>query len=135
MKQFILALSLIATSSLFGATDPVNPVTKDTPHRGSTKLMIQGELSMLDSLIGVTESNLKNQKQLRAEIQDYQTLQGEYLKDTENTELLFRVAKSASRIYSNIEESHLGHTFSPEFLKELKLFAQVAKKRGIPRSR
>jgi hypothetical protein len=117
------------------AHDPINPITQDTPARSTGKMMVENEISTLDSLISVTEKNLLVQQQLKKKIGEYQTMQAKYMENTDNAELLFKVARSAKSILADIEENHLTHNFGPEFMKEIQLFAQVAKKRGIPKAR
>lgn len=90
------------------------------------------ELLMLDRLIEATQQSLDSQKSLRLLIKQYQELQTLYLQDTDNNELLLKVAKIAYNISESIKINHLDHSFDPEFLSELSLFAKVASKRGIP---
>lgn len=87
---------------------------------------------MLDRLIESTQTTLENQLALRDMIKQYQELREIYIQDTENTELLLRVAKLSYLVSESIKENHLDHAFDPEFLSELSLFAKLASKRGIP---
>lgn len=132
MKRFILSLLLLGATTLTAAST-ANPVTTERPYK-NTQSAGSKETTILNALIEATEQNLKNQKELQTEIAAFQKLQGRYLADTDNTDLLFQTAKSAKRAYQRIEESRLENAFSAEFMKELKLFAQIAKKRGVPRT-
>ncbi|MBA3815152.1 MAG: hypothetical protein H0X29_01260 [Parachlamydiaceae bacterium] len=95
--------------------------------------LIGNELSRIDNLIEATQQSLEDQKQLREKIVEYQKIQESYLLHPKDNELLFRMIKSAYATLKSIQDNHLEHNFDPEFISELKVFAQVASKRGIPK--
>jgi hypothetical protein len=41
--------------------------------------------------------------------------------------------KSAYATLNTIKENHLEQTFDPDFISELTIISQVAKKRGVPK--
>lgn len=91
------------------------------------------ELFSLDNLIVFTQKSLEQQKMLREQIKNYQEMQEAYIKSPNNNELLLQIAKTAHRLLQGINDSHLEHLFSSDFLSELKLFGHVAAKQGVPR--
>jgi hypothetical protein len=95
--------------------------------------LIGNEIARLDTLIQATEQSLEGQKKLRTLIVEYQKLQDQYLKNTKDNELLFKLVKSAYRVLVSIKENHLIHNFDPEFIDELTVLSQPASKRGIPK--
>lgn len=109
----------ISTSSLLPIKDP--------------SALVGNELSRLDSLIQATQQSLEGQKQLRDKIVEYQKIQESYSLHPKDNEILFRMIKSAYGTLHTIQENHLEHAFDPEFISELKVLAQVASKRGVPK--
>lgn len=102
------------------------------PPSGDAKLLVN-ELAMLDSLIEVTESNVKKQKALREEVILYQKELEVYLKNSSNKDIVLKMARRASRLLEQIKCLHLIEAFEPDFISELTLFAQIAQKRSIPK--
>lgn len=105
----------------------------DAPRSNDPTAATAKDLVMLDHLIEATQQSLENQKMLRQQIKEYQKLQFQYLNNSQDNELLYRMVKAAYTISENIKENHLSHAFSPEFMSEINLFSQVASKRGIPK--
>ncbi len=87
----------------------------------------------LHQLITVTEENLKVQKKLLTEVEQFEEQQRLYLDDSENLEKLFVLAKTSKKILTEIEEYHLAHLFNGDFMKEVHMFAKFANNRGIPK--
>lgn len=96
--------------------------------------LIGNEIARLDTLIEATTTSLEGQKQLRLQIMEYQKYQDNYLKKTQDNDLLFKLVKSAYRTLQMIKEQHLLHAFDSEFIDELTVLSQPATKRGVPRS-
>lgn len=131
------AISLQAANSLPTNALPSNSLASDAlttllPVKDPSAL-IGNELSRLDYLIQATQQSLEGQKQLREKIVEYQKIQESYLLHPKDNEILFRMIKSAYNTLKSIQENHLEHTFDPEFISELKVLAQVASKRGVPK--
>lgn len=95
--------------------------------------LIGNELSRLDHLIQATQQSLEGQQQLREKIVEYQNIQKSYLLHPKDNEILFRMIKSAFSTLQSIQDNHLEHTFDADFMNELKVLAQVASKRGVPK--
>ncbi len=91
------------------------------------------ELISIDHIIEITKQNVEIQEKIRIELIDYQKINKEFLKNPDDKELLFEMIKKADHLFENIKQAHLTQIFSPEFLKELTLFSQIASKRGIPK--
>lgn len=91
------------------------------------------ELGRLDMLILATQQSLESQRKLREQIAEYQKIQEYYLKHSQDNEVLFRMIKSAHMTLNTIKENHLEQTFDPDFISELTIISQVAKKRGVPK--
>jgi len=94
---------------------------------------VKKELSLLNDLIGATQLSLNNQMHLREMIEGYQEAQKRYLKDEDNVELLYQMAKQAHLILEFIKEHHLAQAFDNSFLSELGIVSKPASKRGIPK--
>lgn len=109
----------ISTTSLLPVKDP--------------NALIGNELSRLNHLIQATQKSLEGQKQLREKIIEYQKIQESYLLHPKDNEILFRMIKSAYGTLQSIQDNHLEHAFDPDFMSELKVLAQVASKRGVPK--
>lgn len=116
MKTFIyfFATSILGLNSLLGV-----PQTK--------------EIEVVEGLIKLSERNVETQKTLRTLIIDYQVANINYIQNPDDKDVLLKTAKLALRTSQIIQENHLEHLFTQEFMSELNLFAQIAKKMGIPR--
>lgn len=95
--------------------------------------LIGTEIARLDTLIQATEKSLDEQKQLRGQIVEYKKLQDRFLGKPGDNELLLKLVKSAHKILQTINNSHLTQTFDPDFIDELSVLSQPARKRGIPK--
>lgn len=87
----------------------------------------------LDLLIESTEWSLTQQKRLREQIREYQELQKEYLKSSEDNERLYALIKSAYAVLTTIKSLHLETAFDPDFISELSLLSKPATKSGLPK--
>lgn len=85
------------------------------------------EVETVQQLMRVTEQNLEDQKQLLAFLKDYKEKRFAYTQDKENREQAGLMVESAHTALQFIEEHHLNHLFTQEFLKELQFFEQFAK--------
>lgn len=91
------------------------------------------EIEIVEGLIKLSERNVETQKNLRTLLLDYQVANKNYVQNPEDKDALFKTAKLALKTSQIIQENHLEHLFTQEFMSELNLFAQIAKKMGIPR--
>lgn len=112
---YFFALATLSLSALSG-----EPATK--------------EVEIVEGLIKLSERTVETQKNLRTLLIDYQKENKNYVEHPDDKEALFKTAKLALRVSQVIQENHLEHLFTQEFMSELNLFAQIGKKMGIPRS-
>jgi hypothetical protein len=120
-----LSIALLTICLQVGAEAP--PTIKDPA------ALIGNEIARLDTLIQATEKSLEEQKQLRAQIVEYQKLQDRFLAKSEDNELLLKLVKSAHRTLNMIKSNNLTQTFDPDFIDELSVLSQPARKRGLPK--
>lgn len=132
-KRFIHSLLTVFTSLTI--MSPLSAVGMDLPRVSDASSDVTGEVQTLNEIIAMTKESLKAQEIIRNKTKAYHQLQIAYLNDPEDRELLFRMVKSSYKLLELINNNHLRHVFTPEFLHELEVFAQVAVKRGIPRPR
>lgn len=130
-RIFVLIYS-IHVSVILNAEESIHPVTTDMPRIVDPATLTTNELVTIDRLIEVTQRSVDKQKALRELIKEYQAAQALSIKDPDDTEKLYSLAKMAYRVSQCIKDNHLDHAFDPEFLSELNLFAKVAAKQGIP---
>ncbi len=97
------------------------------------KLIIDYQLSSLDRLIQMSERTKANLDTLRNQIIDYRAKQESYLKQPDDKELLFQMAKSANAIVNQAKAAHLNDTLEPEFLEEIIMLAQIYRKITLPK--
>jgi hypothetical protein len=96
-----------------------------------TKNKLAPELSAINNLIDITKKNVETQEKIKEQIISYQKVNKEFLKQPENEELLYQTIICADRLLDDINHAYITQIFSPEFLKELKLFSQIAKNQGV----
>lgn len=99
----------------------------------SAGFAVESELATLDDLIAATQKSLQQQTELRELLQKYMLLRTQCIEEADNTDALYQATKTAYRAMNLIQEGHLEPNFEPEFLSELRLFAQVGNKKGIPK--
>lgn len=94
------------------------------------------ELKILDDVIATSERQLALQKQLRALIVEFHTQQDLFYQgsddDKKTKELASKMVNTALQILKTSEENHYLHLFPPFFVEELKLFANISKKKTPP---
>ncbi len=94
------------------------------------------ELKILDDLIATSERQINLQKELRDLIIQFHTQQDLFYQgsdsDQKNKELASKMVSTAATILKNSEENHYIHLFPPFFVEELKLFANISKKKSAP---
>jgi hypothetical protein len=129
--QYLLAAALLLVTSpalICGAEKQAITYYKDPA------ALLTNEVSRIDNLIFYTQKSLDQQKKLRDLIVEYKTIQEQYLKKTQDNDLLIAMVKSAHRTLRTIEEYHLTQTFDPEFIEELTVLSLKASKRGAPKT-
>ena len=91
------------------------------------------ELKILDDVIATSERQLALQKQLRALIVEFHEQQDLFYQgsndDKKTKDLASTMVSTAQQILKSSEENHYLHLFPLFFVEELKLFAQMGKKK------
>ena len=94
------------------------------------------ELKILDDLIATSERQIVLQKELRDLIIQFHTQQDLFYQGSDNDqkakELASKMVSTAATILKYSEENHYLHLFPPFFIEELKLFANISKKKSSP---
>lgn len=115
---------------LFFYTVPLVAVNQQQPTAAAS---LDHEIAALNHLIETTKKNFQNQNKLLEQLKKYQEIQDQYLKDTNDNEVLFQLVKEGYALSEGIKTNQLTDLFSTEFMSELNLISQVAVKRGIPK--
>jgi hypothetical protein len=94
------------------------------------------ELKILDDLIATSERQIALQKELRDLIIQFHTQQDLFYQGSDNDqktkELASKMVSTAATILKTSEENRYLHLFPPFFVEELKLFANISKKKSAP---
>ncbi len=92
------------------------------------------ELKILDDLIATSERQIALQKELRDLIIQFHTQQDLFYQGSDNDqkakELASKMVSTAATILKASEENHYLHLFPLFFVEELKLFANISKKKS-----
>lgn len=96
------------------------------------KEIINVQLNSLDHLIKMTALTLHKMEEFRQNIAEYQTVQNQYLENTQDRKLLFRMTKLAYTLQDEIKKAEMTHAFDTEFMSELNLLARIYKKKSKP---
>jgi hypothetical protein len=132
IKNIYIGL-LFCFSAMVLCSSLIEAAPADLPQVSDASSNVSVELQTLDHIISMTKENLTAQKVVKQKVQYYYRLQQAYLANPDDRELLFRMVKTSFKLLEIINNNHLQHAFSDDFLHELDVFAQVAVKRGIPR--
>lgn len=132
MKTLLTFLFVMVVSAL-SAESSINPITPDVPPLREEPIAGQYEMNVLNNIISLTKENLQNEMKLREQVILYRDLYDQYIENKKNRNLLAKVVLAAYDVEKTLAQTHLQHAFSQDFLRELSLFATVAKKRSIPR--
>ncbi len=94
------------------------------------------ELKILDDLIATSERQIILQKELKALIREFHKQQDLFYEGSDNDlktkELASQMVSTAATILKTSEENHYLHLFPPFFVEELKMFANISKKKSPP---
>lgn len=88
----------------------------------------EDELETMKHLITVTEQQLAVQKQLRNLMAEFKKQKDRFFKGDQSNKHSFKMVKTASTILQIINDNHLQHLCSSEYLEELTLFSSIAGK-------
>jgi hypothetical protein len=104
-----------------------------SPLAGAAEKKVATELEGLDHLISATEHTLSTGKRVRNHVKEYLKLQKAYLENPEDRDSCYLMVRAAHDVLEEVEQARLKQAFDAEFLAELSLFAEMGKKRGVPR--
>jgi hypothetical protein len=91
----------------------------------------EGELNKnLSELQATTERQLALQKEMISLVEEFKQQQDLFYKGPQTKELASKMVTTASTILKMAEENHYLHLFPPFDVEELKLFANIAKKKN-----
>lgn len=126
--RFLFFIILFCGGTLFAD----KPLPQIAPIKDPS-LLVDNEITRLNSLILATEQSLEAQKKLKSALIEYNKLQELHFKNPQNNDILLRMAKSGHRALTLIKNYNLVQTFDADFINELTVFSQAAAKRGIPK--
>jgi hypothetical protein len=94
------------------------------------------ELKILDDLIATSERQINLQRELRTLIVEFHNEQDLFYQGSDDSqktkELASKMVSTAAIILKTSEENHYLHLFPPFFVEELKLLANISKKKSPP---
>jgi len=95
----------------------------------------QDDVAKIDQLIDATNDNLARLKKLKGLLIEYKQAEVKAIKDPDDTDNLLKLVTLAKEIDDIISDSALQDIFAPQFLEEIKKFAQIAGKKNIPQAK
>lgn len=127
-----LAILILHASALPAASEVVNPSTTKLPRMQNPTTKTNDEVNLLNNLIDVTKKNLDNQIQLKALLVDYIQIKDQYMQNTDDKQLSYRMVQKAYVLLDKIKEDYLTQLFDQEFMSELTFFASIGAKWNNP---
>jgi hypothetical protein len=85
------------------------------------------EVLVIEQLIETTQKNLINQKALLEKLRAYHQARDAFIGDPDSSKLATWLVKRAMHLHLHLEQAHLSHLFSTDFLTELSFYNQVGK--------
>ncbi|MCP5469541.1 MAG: hypothetical protein H7A36_03440 [Chlamydiales bacterium] len=82
-------------------------------------------IGVVKELIVTTERNLESQRRLLTYLEDFYKARDGFVQDSANAQLGASLVRAAMRVHKEMEEEHLAHLFSTEFLEEIRFFNQM----------
>ena len=79
----------------------------------------------MKQLIETTEKSLEEQRRLLAHLEEFYKARILFVEDSNNAKAGAALVRAAMRINKELEQEHLAHLFSSEFLEEIRFFNQV----------
>lgn len=86
------------------------------------------EIAVMDRLITATSQQLEEQKALETLMRLFRVQKQQFIEGNETKQQAGLIVKTARQILEKIEELHLQHLFSSEYMEELALFSSIAGK-------
>jgi ribosomal protein L28 len=88
-------------------------------------------VEVLEQSIERTQKNLETQKKIKDLLVELNSLKKRFVKNETSKEEAWRMVKVSANVLKLIENDHLEHLFSVEFLEELKVFSTYATKTSV----
>ncbi len=85
------------------------------------------DIEILRELISSTQKSLTAQKELLTALVKLKNARSAFIEDPESRKHATELVKAAILIQKQIENEHLAHLFSSDFLTEIHFFNQLAK--------
>ncbi len=85
----------------------------------------QNEVLVMQGLVETTQKNLTSQKKLLKLLIEFKEAKEAFVKDDDNGKLATGLVKKATLLQQQIENAHLSHLFSSDFLSELQFYKGV----------
>lgn len=86
------------------------------------------EIEVVQELVAVTEKSLAAQKELLIALVKLKQARSAFIEDPTSRKLATDVVKAAMLVQRQIENEHLAHLFSSDFLTEIQFYNQLGKK-------
>lgn len=133
-KKFwiFLSISLLCINTIQAASEVVNPSTTNLPRMQNPTTKTNDEVNLLSNLIDVTKKNLENQIQLKSLLVEYIQIKDQYMQNTDDKQLSYRMVQKAFILLDKIKEDYLTQLFDQEFISELTFFASIGAKWNNP---
>lgn len=88
-------------------------------------LKAEESIDLVKQLIEATEKSLDDQKRLLTQLEEFYRARALFVEDSQNSRAGAALVRAAMRINKQLEEEHLSHLFTSEFLEEIRFFNQV----------
>lgn len=121
IKSFLL-LAIVGSICFLNAEE----AAKDT-------VVFENEVEVLEQLIGTTAQKLEKYKELKRIMQEYKSQKEAFALGNHSKQHAARMVKTARKIQETINDQHIAHLFSSEYLEELAMFSSIAGKYGPKR--
>ena len=102
------------------------------PLFGEATVVDQDEIEIVQSLIQATQKNLYEQQMLLKLVVEFKQTRASFVAQPTNRRLATALVKTAMSISRQIEQEHLTHLFSSDFLTEIRFFNQVGQQQHLP---
>lgn len=87
-----------------------------------TPVLYAGAIESLEMLVAATRQQLEWQEELLLHTQQFEVLRTSFIESQDDPVLGTRMVRQAMRIHDLIEQAHLAHVFSEDFLEEISFF-------------
>lgn len=83
------------------------------------------ELEVMEELITATQKSLKSQKALFLSLVAFKEARASFIEDPTSRKRASDLVKAARMVQIELDQDHLAHLFSADFLSEIKFFNQL----------